>query len=272
MLNKPRNKLCLWRDCVLYLGDSLDPQPHRHHAMQCCIALKGQLKISASENEDWQSCQAVIIASDVQHNIANPDGPVCLLYIEKTSNDYRAIISRHSVVGSKQPPDSPKILDTVLPASLIKSLTEAMKSEIDSHQANKLRKECLQIFRGDVSESLELDPRISLLLKYLHEQPSRQFTATELTKLVDLSESRLQHLFKLQIGIPIRRNILWVRLRQVLELTQLDTSLTTASHEAGFSDAAHFSRTFKAMFGITPSSLLSGETGLKPLICDRAFN
>ena len=35
-------------------------------------------------------------------------------------------------------------------------------------------------------------------------------------------------------------------------------SLTEAAHEAGFADSAHFSRTFRRMFGLAPSSLRIG--------------
>jgi AraC-like DNA-binding protein len=34
-------------------------------------------------------------------------------------------------------------------------------------------------------------------------------------------------------------------------------SLTQAAHDAGFASSAHLSTTFKTMFGLTPSDLLS---------------
>jgi AraC-like DNA-binding protein len=44
-------------------------------------------------------------------------------------------------------------------------------------------------------------------------------------------------------------------------LTQIvcGVSLTTAAHEAGFADSAHLSRTFKRMFGMTPSDLFKND-------------
>ena len=111
---------------------------------------------------------------------------------------------------------------------------------------------------------------MSTLLRKLHERPGELFAGAELATLIGLSESRMQHVFKEQMGIPIRRYVLWMRLRHVLELALSGSSLTTAAHSSGFSDLAHFTRTFRATFGIKPSALLSGESGLVPLLCDRA--
>jgi len=62
----------------------------------------------------------------------------------------------------------------------------------------------------------------------------------------------MQHLFKARMGVPVRRYVLWARLRGGLEQALAGASLTSAALEAGFSDSAHFSRTFREMFGIAP--------------------
>jgi len=37
--------------------------------------------------------------------------------------------------------------------------------------------------------------------------------------------------------------------------------LTDAAHQAGFSDAAHMTRAFRRMFGVTPSKLQTAARG-----------
>jgi AraC-like DNA-binding protein len=62
-------------------------------------------------------------------------------------------------------------------------------------------------------------------------------------------------LFVEQTGLPFRTYLLWLRLSRALEGAAAGAPLTQAAHEAGFADSAHFSRTFKRMFGIAPTAL-----------------
>ena len=55
-------------------------------------------------------------------------------------------------------------------------------------------------------------------------------------------------------------NRLWLRLRRAVELLASAGSLTEAAHDAGFSDSAHLSRTFRKMFGVKPSLLLAARS------------
>lgn len=264
------NKLCLWRDGVLYLGDSFDPQMHRHNAVQCCIALKGVLQVRTRAGATWQSCSLTVIGANVPHSIANPDGPLCILFLEKTSSDYRSILDFHGVRADHETLGAPLLSSAPVSGALKRALREAMSAELDEAAANELRAACLHFLRGRMPEPKALDPRISTLLSKLHDEPDQVFVGADLARLIGLSQSRMQHVFKEQLGLPIRRYVLWMRLRHALELALSGTSLTTAAHASGFSDLAHFTRTFRATFGIKPSELLTGGTGLVPLLCERA--
>jgi len=71
-----------------------------------------------------------------------------------------------------------------------------------------------------------------------------------------LSEGRFRHLFAREMGIPFKRYVLWRRIRMASRVLATGASATHAAHSAGFADSAHFSRTLKAMFGISPTFLL----------------
>ena len=77
----------------------------------------------------------------------------------------------------------------------------------------------------------------------------------ELAARVGLSASRFTHLFTEQVGIPLRRYVLWSRLRVAITLVQGGDDLTGAAHGAGFADSAHLTRTTREMFGLPPSVL-----------------
>jgi len=77
------NKLFLWNDTSLFLGNSFESEIHSHNAVQCCFALKGTLKIRWPDNPQWRVCTAAVIGANVSHSIANPEGPICLLYLDQ---------------------------------------------------------------------------------------------------------------------------------------------------------------------------------------------
>jgi len=54
----------------------------------------------------------------------------------------------------------------------------------------------------------------------------------------------------------VRPYVLWTRLNTALHALPDAAQLTAVAHECGFADAAHFTRTFRSMYGIAPSALL----------------
>lgn len=79
----------------------------------------------------------------------------------------------------------------------------------------------------------------------------------EVAAVVGLSASRLTHLFTAQVGLPLRRYILWLRLMNAVELARGGQDLTSIAHATGFADSAHLTRTCREIFGLPPSALTS---------------
>jgi AraC family transcriptional regulator len=58
-----------------------------------------------------------------------------------------------------------------------------------------------------------------------------------------------------ETGVGFRAYLLWQRLECSLAAYVAGETLTEAAHTGGFADSAHFSRTFRRMFGIAPASV-----------------
>ena len=100
------------------------------------------------------------------------------------------------------------------------------------------------------------DPRLERALAALDQQLSGKVSALALAQAAHLSLSQLERLFAHQLGVPVRRLVLWRRLRVALQLALAGNTLTEAAHGAGFADSAHFSRTMKQLFGVTAAASL----------------
>ena len=104
---------------------------------------------------------------------------------------------------------------------------------------------------------LKLDARIVRVVALIKRDVANNLSARYLAAQVGLSEPRLAQLFKDTLGVPIRRYRQWHRLFVTAVGVTRGLSLTAAALEAGFTDSAHFSRTFRSILGMPPSALLS---------------
>lgn len=78
---------------------------------------------------------------------------------------------------------------------------------------------------------------------------------TDVARQLGIPAPRLSHLFTEQMGIPLRRYILWLRLHIARNCALAGDDLTAAAHAAGFSDSADLTRTCRRTFGLPPSAL-----------------
>ncbi|WP_454752884.1 helix-turn-helix transcriptional regulator [Cupriavidus necator] len=108
--------------------------------------------------------------------------------------------------------------------------------------------------------SKQLDKRIERAIEVLRERVGEAVTLTEIADPVHLSPKRFRHLFLKETGIRFRPYELWLRLELVIASYAAGNNLTEASHAGGFADSAHFSRTFKRMFGVRPAASASSAS------------
>ena len=97
------------------------------------------------------------------------------------------------------------------------------------------------------------------MVKIIYNSSSTEISIDQIAEQINLSVSRLRHLFKQEMGISIQRYILWYKLCCAGVLASGDTSVADAATDAGFVDMAHFSRTHRSMFGLSWSQLMKND-------------
>lgn len=98
-----------------------------------------------------------------------------------------------------------------------------------------------------------VDHRIYKLKRYLTGRFCDQLSIEELAARVNLSPSRLSHLFKRETGVPTLEFLKQIRMYHARTLLE-DTFLSVKEIMAlcGFNDASHFIRDFERVHGKTP--------------------
>ena len=96
-------------------------------------------------------------------------------------------------------------------------------------------------------------PKIRAAVSFVEANLHRDIYVTEVAQQVRLSRSRLPHLFKGELGMPLTQYLKSIRMEKACQLLQLSfQSVKAIAVEVGYNDAAHFEREFKKVYGSTP--------------------
>lgn len=225
---------------IIFYGASVDAKKHKHHAIQIVWSIKGAQCLYSGQNLSG----SLIIGSEVYHQLTLKEGWILLveplsvlgLYLKELLNSAE-VISINDLLKDCNEPTRP-IFD---PISAITSLFEQLNVPLNLA----------------VNDNQITDKRIQSLIKRLnlclsgHCQKPENWRAASVASELFLSESRFLHLFSQQVGLAWRPYLRWRRLSCAINAMAQGISATKAAHSAGFSDGAHLSRTFSAMFGIS---------------------
>jgi len=247
-----QNKYVLWPDLMLFYG-ALPKQIalHQHPIIQLIIGLEKPF-LKKNKQGNWEPFQSLLIAPNVTHECDAANQRIFTLTIDPESS-----LGEFLQETYLQNADFVQLSNTMLEQFDPQHLQQLLIRE-----DHRVLRQYLLRFLGPISPpstETDKDERIESVKAYLKRHLHERITTQELCEQVFLSESRLLHLFKQEMGLPIRNYILWLRLTRAIERIMDGENLTRAAHEAVFFDSSHMSRTFVQMLGINPAEIVKNS-------------
>ncbi len=246
-------RVVIWEGGALWVVDATRPAApgrstdlHAHHAIQVTIGLGGRFRLETTNGH--VGGEAVAVAADVGHTF-QAEGLFAILFAAPESRLGRAITARFfqasdlSAIPRDMLGDFPERIAALFRAG-------GRNEEALIAQGRGLISHLAADVRADVP-----DLRVRKVIAWAGQRLDGPLGLVEAAAVAGLSAGRLRHLFVEHTGLPFKSFVLWLRLMRALERFAAGRSLTEAAHEAGFSDSAHLSRTFRRMFGVAPAGL-----------------
>jgi AraC-like DNA-binding protein len=240
----------LWDSSLSYITRSATIQEHRHYCYKVAVSLDHMVNCWVSQSPHI-GIRGFIVNQQKHHQCASPGGPVLNVLIEPESSwgsRIKKLLSGRDFIRFEQIID-PDSLGPVLPVEYNSLPNEALMGHIQR---------LIDVVTGSSADEIKaIDGRIERLLLFLKENLTGRISRTQIQDITFLSFDRARHLFTKEVGISLSRYILWQRLRCALkDIVTGGASLTEITKNYAFTDLSHFNRTFKQMFGFSPSAFL----------------
>ena len=233
-----------WAERFLYLGPSTKTSSHRNHAATWLIACEGKLRVTLASGGVLED-QVIYLPSEIEYATDLASSSIAALYWEPESTSFQ-----HAMAHFENIPRAFACAQTYRD-----ELFKLCEFDTTRDQADKLLACIFGFAKMRDDKPAYIDTRINAALTFLRDSSQAYDSIESLSARVRPSPSRFTHLFKKVVGVPVRRYVLWLKMRRALDLAIAGDSLTTAALSAGFSDSAHLSRSVRAMMGIAPEFL-----------------
>ncbi len=258
-LSPHKGILYLWNSRVIFATSVMQTDFHEHYAATLAISLEENICIETEAGKG--EYRVALVAPNTYHRTISPGVKMVSLLIDPETYEYGAI-SEYAGVGVVKRLE----ISSFLP--LMGRLWDLYYGNLTDSEAWDLHLDLLQCVYPFKKLGKNIDERIVQIARKIRTEIPDSIRMKEIGKDFSISEDRLIRLFKENLGIPLRRYLLWVRIMNTAKLLKEGTSLTEAAHAAGFSDSAHFTRTFKENFGFVPSLFFGHLKSIEVRFCE----
>lgn len=220
-------------DHIFFNANYRTPDIHRHFAKHIIFARQGELECLIDGKAF--NCRGVVIQSNVPHTVNVQSSQMSVYLFDETCNRSKQIDEMY-ICGKNYALINDETCNTVS-----KVLNESDADE-----------KVLKILGLDSCGAANYDERIADVLSFIESSETLEAgIMEELCRVAYLSESRLSHLFREQVGISVAGYLLLTKLAKTYSYLSEGENITQAAIKAGFASPSHFAAVNKRQFGIS---------------------
>jgi AraC-like DNA-binding protein len=252
MVDASKTSLFVFDNYIATLVDGIDAGEHKHGAHQLSISLDGRPHRCGPDRDQSVLGFGHLVAPNTPHVLHSESGQQVLFLIAPQSTIAQEL-------GSKYLTDSGF---GVVPTDAVdqRAIAELRPAVDEGWSGPRLGSACDALLEtlaeSPWSSATDLHASVREAVGHLHAELRQPISADDLASRVGLSTSRLLHLFKEQMGTPLRPHLQWLRLTDAMIQISNGTSVTEAAAHAGFADGAHLTRSMKQYLGLRPSDVI----------------
>lgn len=256
--------LRIWEKCCLFIESKPIPTAaYKPVFDKLVVSLKEPFTFMTDSSVQISTYSYLVKAGTnlALQNIQSDHTAKAIFYLSPLSSYFRATANLMTCVANGF------YIEHVNQLSMMNTLSAIQSSPDDP----KLIRDaiCEQFFPGaDQIKADHLDSRILEVINLIERSSNENICIVSFAEKVHLSASRLEKLFKEQVGIPITTYRLRYRIYLGVLHLALGATITDAAYASGFSNLAHFSRSFSAIHGIHPSFIFNRSFRLQAYISE----
>ena len=212
-----------------------------HQNLMTCVIVGRENPVLVCNGTDQTLARAICIKPGVSHRVVIGAAGAEIVYLD----------------GIKLDPKSPDFRE--LPTQW-HTLPNALKVE-DRQELRMFRKR----LNADPSP---VDPSVMRIVERLYSDPFERLSQMDLAQELQLERTLAMRHFKEATGQTFRKFKIWAAMISAVQAAHSGERIGLAGIQAGFSDAAHLTRTAAVLFGITPTQGLSGLMDFKSVAAE----
>lgn len=211
--------------------ETLETDIHSHPAIEILSSEKGDFTLSTVDSE-YQKLTFAVIDANVPHKVSAVDCVLNTVMIEHKPLLVKRTLSEFNIY-----------------------MKDGIYSRVEKRDFHDMLSKLIGRTMNYGIDN-EYDPRVKTMVNYLNiYELEYELMVETLEQVVKLSRSRLSHIFKENIGISLKKYLLWCKLKTTIKKhLNKKEDLFTALIQSGFYDQPHFCRAFKSMLGVKPTT------------------